>query len=908
MSTVASPPKGNAVSQRGSRKPALSWSAITSQIISELGPDRLLALLKEAGLQVDSVAGHVVRFNSLDGDDGTPSAWVNVETGQGGDDHGGGQGRFTIFDVFAKLRVTSYIDEKKRLADLIPIDYPGKVRHNTSSGASVADADCLVWISPKKDSGERLLIRKPSTDDASILQAYFDEHRPGINAEAAIEMGAVRVTWVKTGISKKNDKPYEIRIEAIATPVFGDVTAKRIASGSITPDQIISELPCGYIAWSIDPKKPFTDKNKQPLKVKNVGTCTGIVGLATVKRLADRAINPTTTPIVALIKAEGPSDAMAIHTSQSAEERDLYPVFTLPAGAKQSIPKRLLELFAKFNIYICHDADVPGQKGAAESGANLATVAGDVVNVVPPFEIADKHGKDFRDYFIGGGTFGEMLELFATGERIGEKLLPSSASIPSVYSPDDLSFEENRTEMALARMFAAAYSGKILYSRDQWLFWDGKRWKFDDEHRVEQYVKDFSSALWVRIKSLPVDDHLAKELAGMVKRLSTANGMRNMLTLARSEIGIPISPDELDANIWHFNVRNGTIDTQTGAILPHNPAHHITKCANVTYDPTADCPLWKKTIAATCNNSEGLVRHIQEVLGYFMTGSTREHLLFIAYGMGSNGKTTIIETASFMFGDYAMAAMPDLLLAKKEGHPTEIAMLQGRRMVSCTETDEGRRFAESRLKALTGGDPMTARFICGDPFQFTPSHKLIVSTNHKPELRGTDNGIRRRLNLIPFTVTFSGENRDRLLPEKLKAELPGILNWCLEGCLRWQREGLSKPDEVGKATQDYIDEQDVVGRFIKERCIVGDTKYEVLASALYFQFKQWLTSTGEREISMKVFGQSMAERGHEKQRKSEGYYYQRIETIPSSAAPLKSKDGKSAACGSDTDFDTSQFE
>jgi putative DNA primase/helicase len=351
-----------------------------------------------------------------------------------------------------------------------------------------------------------------------------------------------------------------------------------------------------------------------------------------------------------------------------------------------------------------------------------------------------------------------------------------------------------------------------------------------------------------------------------------------MVELVRSEPGIPVLPADLDQDPMLLNLLNGTLDLHTGKLREHRREDLITKLAPVEYDEKATCQVWRHTLEKVFECDQEVIRFVQRFFGYCLTGEVSEQVLVIFWGAGANGKSTIVETMLRMLGeDYAVKASRDLFMAKKQdNHPTQMARLFGRRLVVCVETHEGARLDEGLVKELTGGDKITARRMREDPWQFDPTHKAILVTNHKPEIRGTDEGIWRRQRLVPFTVRFwnpdDPEERARGLPadlrqdkelsQKLKAELPGILAWCVEGCLAWKHEGLGMPKAVKAATSAYRVEQDLLSAFLEERCVLG-RDFQVRFSELYAAYCCWCEQGNEEPVKKRQFGEALRERGHE---------------------------------------------
>ena len=262
---------------------------------------------------------------------------------------------------------------------------------------------------------------------------------------------------------------------------------------------------------------------------------------------------------------------------------------------------------------------------------------------------------------------------------------------------------------------------------------------------------------------------------------------------------------------------------------------------------------------------------LQRAIGYSLTGVTSEQVIFFCYGTGANGKSTMLEALRFLFGDYGQNTPITALMRKSDGaSPTpDLARLKGARFVTAVESEENQHLSESNVKALTGGDTITARNLFSEPFEFKPELKLWIATNHKPRISGTDNGIWRRIRLVPFAVTIPPENRDALLPEKLQAEAPGILAWAVRGCLDWRRDGLSTPAEVIEATNAYRSEQDVMAAFFSECCIMGNNM-SASGSDLYDAYKEWASENNERILTNRAFGGKLTERGFQRYRSTNG--------------------------------------
>jgi putative DNA primase/helicase len=283
----------------------------------------------------------------------------------------------------------------------------------------------------------------------------------------------------------------------------------------------------------------------------------------------------------------------------------------------------------------------------------------------------------------------------------------------------------------------------------------------------------------------------------------------------------------------------------------------------IEYDRDAKCPIWDGFLEETMDGDLDLICFLHRMAGYMLTGSTGEQKMFFLYGTGCNGKSTLLDTLMHVMGDYARPVASDLLMLRREdSHPTALADLQGIRMATCAEVEQGRRMAEVRVKELTGMTShkslIKARRMRQDYYEFEATHKLVVCGNHKPIIKGTDEGIWRRMDLIPFNVKIT--EPDKELPEKLLEEAPGILRWCVRGCGDWRLHGLAEPPAVQDATKTYRTEMDILGEFIVDTCVI-DPNAKSTAASLYDEYKQWCVENKEYAMSKRKFGSALKERG-----------------------------------------------
>ena len=393
------------------------------------------------------------------------------------------------------------------------------------------------------------------------------------------------------------------------------------------------------------------------------------------------------------------------------------------------------------------------------------------------------------------------------------------------------------------------------------IVWDGKRWKIDEENTQMKRLAVLT-ARELQAQTLNLDDSDTRMSWGKYAlSCERSSAISNAIDLVKSIQGVGIEVSDLDADPMQLNVLNGTINLQTGQLEPHDPTHLITKIAPVKYDPEATCPKWLEFQRAVCAGDEDLVHYKQRSFGYALTGRTDEDALFVLWGHGSNGKSTETGTIAEIMGDYATTAQFETFAVKKsEGVRNDLADLVGARFVTASEGESGQRLAEGLVKQLTGGDKIKARFLHKEFFEFQPAFKAFLATNHKPVIRGTDEGIWRRIKLVPYTVTFRDADKDPQLPVKLAAEAAGIFNWLIEGCLMWQQSGLGSAKAVSAATQTYRTESDALAEFISACCRV-DELYSEPAGALYAAYVEFAERNGDKPHSSTLFGTMLSERG-----------------------------------------------
>jgi putative DNA primase/helicase len=421
------------------------------------------------------------------------------------------------------------------------------------------------------------------------------------------------------------------------------------------------------------------------------------------------------------------------------------------------------------------------------------------------------------------------------------------------------------TQLGNAQRLVQRHGGELRYCHKwkKWLIWNGKQWQIDENGEIERRAKDTVQEIYREGLSAR-DEDLRNRLFGHARRSERRSEIEAMIALAQSHEGIAVLPDQLDSTPWALNCLNGILDLKTGELYSHDRENLITKITPVSFIKDAECPTWLQFLDRIMAGDEALIHYIQRVIGYALTGSVNEKAMFVLYGGGDNGKTTLLETVRALLGDYAGIVEIDALM--QNGHDDvrdrAVAELVGKRFVTSSEAQEGAKLNEAKVKHLTGMGRLQGRHIYGSPFQFDPQFKLFIDANHKPVIRGTDNAIWNRIHLIPFEISIPKAEQDRNLGKKLRVELPGILAWAVQGCLAWQKEGLGAPTAVTDASTQYRSEMDVVAQFIADECVV-EPGTSVPAGDLYKAYKSWSKERGDEPFSETKFGSRVTQLGYE---------------------------------------------
>jgi len=493
-------------------------------------------------------------------------------------------------------------------------------------------------------------------------------------------------------------------------------------------------------------------------------------------------------------------------------------------------------------VLIWPDRDKPGWEYAANAAQAVLDAGARSCHILyPPQEAAE--GWDAADAIAEGFDVASFL---VHGPRMQIHAVAEDAE-PVVSSDESVWGTEDALALAFTRRYHRDWRYVAAWGR--WLVWDGQRWRNEDTLAATDLIRSVC-----RQTALRADD---RKVAAKLASSSTVGGVER---LARADRRHAATTDEWDADPWLLNTPGGVVDLKTGRTRANDRADRMTKITTAT--PRGECPQWRAFLHDVTGGDQNLQDYLQRMVGYALTGSTREHALFFLYGTGANGKSVFVNTLADILGDYATNAPMDTFMeTRTDRHPTDMAGLRGARFVAAMETEQGRRWAESKVKNLTGGDKIAARFMRQDFFEFFPQFKLFVAGNHKPAIRNIDEAMKRRLHLIPFTITVPPEKRDKHLQQKLLAERDGILAWALEGCLAWQRLGrLDPPQQVLDATDEYFEEEDAIGEFLDEDCQQSAVAREAI-SAIYQRWRERAERRGEYVGTSRWLTQQLINRG-----------------------------------------------
>ena len=537
-----------------------------------------------------------------------------------------------------------------------------------------------------------------------------------------------------------------------------------------------------------------------------------------------------------------------------------------------------LSSLAGCDVIIWPDNDAPGFECADHFLSHLAGAP----NTLRRVDIPDQKPKgwDVADAIAEGFPVLELLEASVIIDN-GYNAI----DVDSIAQPREAS-RRPFTDLGNAERFADMWGHIIRYNVDKnkWLVWHEGKWKDKDQTIITPMVKH-------TIRSM--SELGANEAVFWARKSESSKAIGSMLSLVQRERGIPVGEVMLDQDPYLLNCPNGVVDLRNGKLMEPDPTWLCTKSTTAKYNIEASCPKFLKFLDETFQEDPGVLNFVQRWIGYSITGDVSAQTFAIFHGMGANGKSTLVEVIQKIVGDYVRTAPPDTFVQKQAGGiPNDIAALRGARMVLTTETEANARLAEARVKSMTGGDRVSARYMRGEYFEFTPTWKITISTNHRPRISGGDYGIWRRIVLVPFNNVVTPEYQNPRLQEELLCESEGILRWAVQGATMWYQDhggrmGLQVPEAVYAETQEYREDEDILGRFIALGCLskeqidaglrnktLGSTM--VPSGVVYNAFKDWAESQGEQymaKMTQTAFGRMMRERGYQPERNSKGRFY-----------------------------------
>lgn len=485
------------------------------------------------------------------------------------------------------------------------------------------------------------------------------------------------------------------------------------------------------------------------------------------------------------------------------------------------------------------------------------------------------------------GTFGARNVWLSIKNKGGldfgddEDLYPSPDKYKDIYDEHDLTniSAYELTDFGQAEALVYIFQHRLRYVIGLgWIIWNSRRWVRDEQSAYIQFgwisARLRLKSMNYRLEQADPDSNEAKSAMSAIKFASSRRNLSKVESALKSASTMQYfvtQANELDNDDFKIGVRNGVVNLVNGQLIDPDAKDLITKRTNINYFPDAPCPRWLQFLNEIFDGNQDLITYMKRSIGYMLTGDTREQCFFILYGHGANGKSVFTDILKKLLGDYATAVEFKTFTGKSSQVGDDLAPLRGVRLTVSAESNKGSRLDEGLIKQVTGGDEVRVRYLHGKYFTYKPQFKIILMTNHKPIIVGTDLGIWRRVKMIPFNQKFEGKKADKQLLTKLESELSGILAWAVGGVGEWAVHGLDMPDSVKEATEAYRQEMDTIGLFIEEMCVTGNREYRVTVKQAYREYADWCDDSGLHSLSKPNFGRSLIERGYEKY-KSDGYF------------------------------------
>lgn len=649
---------------------------------------------------------------------------------------------------------------------------------------------------------------------------------------------------------------------------------KKFSQRRFEGDSVIWGLDGGVFYETFDGSNNWSSKERENVKSKEFSGIEPVIyNLPGVVKAIDDG-----QPVLIV---EGEKDADNLIKLELAATTS----FDGASKGKQKWRKEYNQYFKNANVVLIPDNDKPGMAHMEYIAKELQ----DIAKSIKLLELPKLEGKeDVTDWLSKGHDKEELLELL-------------KSSLEYEFNKVDI-LSYNFSDVGNAERLVAIHGKNIKFNplQQKWMLWSGRHWQIDESLKIERLAKDIIKRVQRAGENLetsdeeykPVLEKYKKKIEGFVLKSEGDQRIKAMINQVKSQNNIIMA--HTDEDIFALNLLNGTLDLETGEVKSHHRNDNITKLIDIDYDSSKSCPNWLSFLDRIFLGDKKLIDYIQKTIGYSMTGSMTEQCFYMLYGGGANGKSTFLNTIQKILGDYADTLKGSSLMVKRsdDGARGDLAKLKGKRFVIASELNEGQTFDESLIKALTGGDIVPVRYLYGEEFPLVPQFKLWIGTNEKPKVKGTNLGIWRRVRLIPFLYTFKDEEKDPDFFEKfIEPELPAILNWAVEGCLKWQNEGIEVPHKVMMAVEEYQTEMDSIGRFIEECCIVGED-YKSKSSTLFNEYVKWCSENREHELTNVKFAQKLKEKGYIKTRFTNGIHYTGIGISDNSYTGYQEVDNK----------------
>lgn len=509
-------------------------------------------------------------------------------------------------------------------------------------------------------------------------------------------------------------------------------------------------------------------------------------------------------------------------------------------------------------VYIIYDSDIAQKPQVRWAEYSLSLKLIERGAIVSRIKLPSPHGEKcgLDDFLVANGFPKDINRAREAFDKLPREKIDSA-------------FPPHLTELGNAIRFEYAYNDHIRYvpQLKSWIVYneDTGLWQHDEDGEVMRCAKKIPYS--IKKEAEKIDNEKAQEAYNKWANISESEkNLKATIKLASSERGLIVNLKDIDSDPWVISFKNAqAINLKTLKRFSISHDDFFMNSLGISYNSDAKCPMWERFVSDIMNNDKELIKYLQRIVGWCLTGDTSEQCFFVLYGIGANGKSTFLNTLLALFGDYGRQASPQTFMSSKQDSSTrsDLVRLRNARLIATSETENNHRLAEGLIKQWTGGEEISTRDLYSKTFEFLPQGKILLATNHKPRIIGTDNGIWRRVHLIPFTRTFSENEKDTKLPEKLKAELQGIFNWALDGYKDWQKIGLSPPDSVLKAVNSYREDMDAIGAWLKEKCEISPENMELIAN-LFQNYKDYADHSEEYVLNKRLFVQQMEDRGFKK--------------------------------------------